>query len=410
MRRIVRRASLVMLICSLLVSPTSLLAEEVLRVDEDLIFIGPDDDAANEFLRANAPLAWPRVPPDTRPALVFAEGSPQKEVLCVAYLRDGTVRKEEITSAKYISVTQLDNALFLVETSGSPPGARCFALDLTKGMARLLATGNRLHLLRTVPERGKAMLMHYHSGFEEARLLVLDLKTLDVTLQHAFTEVSTGTRFQGIRLDMKVSPDFTRAACAARGSMTLHKTTCDLDVVDLTTGETRCFAEDVRVRLGSFSSIAFGRPPLEWISNEEIVYQHMPAEPNGPSELHQGTYILNRVNLTTHIVTTVLQDQLPLTIDGGSLWVNPLNGELTYNDTWILDPVEGTLTSKNHPYSIGNAIEQCVSPSHLHIAYTLRPKATHAEVTIYMRLNGRDEPLEVGRGPYLPTRPIGWIE
>ncbi len=410
MRRIVRRASLVMLICSLLASPTILRAEEVLRIDEDLIFIGPDDGAANEFLRANASLTCPRVTPDTCPALVFVEGQLGKEHLRLAYLHTGTVQKEEITSAKCITATQLDKALFLVETSEGPETARCFAVDFERGIAKILGKTSRFHCFRTVPDRGKAMLIHSHSGNGEMRLFELDLKTVDMTLQHVLTKTSLGARFGGIGLHMRISPDFGRAAYVARGSGMMHDTVHTLEVMDLTTTVSRCFAEGVRVRLGSFSSIGSGIPPLEWISNEESVYQHMPSEPNGPSELHQGTYILNRVNLTTHIVTMVLQDQLPLTIKGGSLWVNPLNGELIYNDTWILDPVEGALTSKNHPYSIGNAIEQCVSPSHLHIAYMLRPKATHAAVTIYMRLNGRDESLEVDRGPYWPTRPIGWIE
>jgi hypothetical protein len=137
------------------------------------------------------------------------------------------------------------------------------------------------------------------------------------------------------------------------------------------------------------------------------------------------------VNIKTKKVMELFRKELRLTLDGGSLQANPLNGQLIHNKKWVLNLRKKTFTAKDLPFAVvpgfhtkptkilhgqavlfsGSArcVSNCISPSGNNFAYSLRPKPRSLAEEVYAKVQGLPEPIKVAEGPSL-TRAIGWIE
>jgi hypothetical protein len=137
------------------------------------------------------------------------------------------------------------------------------------------------------------------------------------------------------------------------------------------------------------------------------------------------------VNIKTKKVMELFRKELRLTLDGGSLQANPLNGQLIYNNKWILDQRKKTFKPKDLPFAVvpgfhtkptkilhgqvvlfsGSArcVANSVSATGNNFAYSLRPKTRSLAEEVYAKVQGLPEPIKVAEGPSW-TRAIGWIE
>ncbi|UCG56163.1 MAG: right-handed parallel beta-helix repeat-containing protein [Phycisphaerales bacterium] len=387
----------------------------------------------------DAAVACPRVSKDMRPAFVFVEGPVRGGALFVADFDGHLVQREQVTSSKSLQVTQLDDAVFLVTaTEGSNEG-KVYVFDFTRGIGKLLTRSTRIHCLRSEPARGKAMLVESVPETSQVRLYELDLVSLKMALSHTLAY----EYFGGI-VETQISPDFSRLAYPNMKDFTPIGTEEDvplgqwtkyeLKAVDLSTLNIDTLDEDVDVQISPISSIGWGTPPLEWVNNDEVVYQHMiPCEPNEDCKPYlEAQYVFKKVNVGTKQVMRLFEGRLPLTLGGGFLKCNPLNGELVYDNKWVLDIEGGALTPKDLPFSVvrdysagqttvsfgeqvlysgeQRCIDTCISADHKNFAYLLRTRPDTSEVAIYVKVKGIGEPLKVGEGSYWPTRPVGWIE
>ncbi|HUS72779.1 MAG TPA: hypothetical protein VMY06_06895 [Sedimentisphaerales bacterium] len=380
-------------------------------------------------------LHCPKIRNSQRPALLFVEGSVDKQDLCVAYFDGQTAQNEKIVSAKHPLVTQLDNAVFLVCAKRSSTKGRVYAIDLRRGIANSLAESTRIHCLRSEPRMKKAMLVDANMGIGKVRLIELNLANLKVTLRHTLTKQLLGDGFDGIGPRMKLSPDFRHIVYASRKGDGIPELWSEyiLRVLDLSTMKIENLDTNVGVQISAFSSIGRGRPPFEWVNNNKVIYQDM--VPNEPNEISrppsQALNVFKIVDVETKKISELLRREFPLTLDGGSLIANPLNGQLIYNNKWILDQRKKTFKPKDLPFSIvtnrptkqmqvlsgrdvlysGSArcVDCCVSPSGKNFAYSLRPKSRSLAEELYAKIQGLPEPIKVAEGPSW-TRAIGWIE
>jgi hypothetical protein len=377
-------------------------------------------------------LRCPKIRNDQRPALLFIEGPADKANLYVAYFDGKTVHRKKIASAKYLQVTQLDNAIFLVTAQHSSTKGSVYAIDFGRGIVKLIARSTRIHCLRAEPQRKTAMLMDSNMGKGVIRLFELNLENFAVTSRHTIRTESlpglTGTLDQSLRL----SPNFKHIVYAFRAGQKVPEFSSGfkLRIVYLSTMEAEDLVSNVDVEISLYSSIGLGIPPFEWINDEEIVFNDMPLD-----ERHDTTNALSifkGVNIRTKVISECLRKKLPLTLDGGLLRTNPLNGKLICNKKYILDLEKKSLTPKNLPFSFMpslhakptkilygkdvlysgkvSCVDSCISASGKNFAYLLYRTTTLPNSLLCAKFKHKDKPVKVGEGTRWPTRPIAWIE
>jgi hypothetical protein len=403
---------------------------DTIQVHDDVIFIDGNEPNTPQLGDLSSPC--PQIAADMRPALLFIDGKPLDERLYVACFPGGAVQKEELARAKYLQVTQLDHATFLVGTSGGSTDRGVFVLDLDRGISKQLARSTRIHCLRSVPERGKAMLIHCDLSVGEVRYLELDLDTLRLTLSHTFKEADLGGKFIGVWPDTTLSPDFQQVAYMDAFGDSWPPCEYRLMLLNLSTMQERCVDDRVGVLFSPVSSSLDGTPPLDWINANEIVYQDMPVpDPNDPYSLFEALCVFKRADVATGSISEVLRETLRLGVGAGSLWLNPLNGELLYNGQWVLHLDEGKFTSAIDPFSFekerdsdctkvylgeqllqtadGMVASALISALHQDFAYVLWSAYTDPSDTVYVKLPAVAKPIEVAKGSR-PTTPVGWVE
>ncbi len=368
----------------------------------------------------------PKLSAAGRPALIYM--SLDNQLYCHLYaasFAEGIVQKQEIAWGGCETVTQLDDAVFLVDTPSVEASHVVTVFDLAKGRALPLEENADVRCLRSEPKRGKAMLMQLDTRAQENRLFELDLKTLQVTPRFTLTKAALGERFD--RIQAAISPDFTRIIEAEADAPDARGCTYTLRVVDLATMKARDFAKGVRLwmRYASYDQMA---PPLEWISDSEVVYQDMPLGPSVSAGTTECQHVLFRANVDTGATVEIYRGMLEPAQDIGMLWVNPLNGELIYRKKWIVDPAAGALTSKDYPFSVtsysqptrvkvqrgdvvlyegaGTIQDTSISSSHRNFTYTLLT----SDLIVYVVTASGDKPVEIGRGAFAGPKPVGWIE
>jgi hypothetical protein len=381
-------------------------------------------------------LHCPRIRNDQRPALLFIRGSQDERELCVANFEGEDLHKDIIMSSRYLQVNQLDNAIFLVTAQRSPTKGSVYAMDLGRGIVKLIAKSTRIRCLRAEPRMKKAMLVDANMGIGEVRLIELNLANLETTLRHTLKKELLVDRFNGIGPRMKLSPDFKHIVYASRKSDKVPERWSEyiLRVLDLSTMMIEGLDNDVGVQISVLSSRGSGSPPFEWINSNEVIYQDM--VPNKPNEISepalQALNIFKSVNIKTKKVMELFRKELRLTLDGGSLQANPLNGKLIYNREYILDLEKKSLTQKDLPFSImpslhtkptkilhgkdilysgkASCVYRCISASGKNFAYLLHRTTASPNSLLYAKFEHEDKPVKVGEGTYWPTRPIAWIE
>lgn len=417
-------------ILSLVASASRLAAyTETIQVHDDVIYIDANDPNAPQL--GDLSSRCPQAVTDLRPMLLFVDGKALDERLYVACFVGGAVKTQELARAKYLEVTQLDNAIFLVGTSGGSTDRGLFVMDFDRGIARQLACSTRIHCLRSVPERGKAMLVHCDLGINEVRYLELDLKTLRLTLSHTFKQAELGDKFAGVCPGTALSPDFRQVAYMAGESW--PSTDFQLMLMDLATLEERCIDEHVGIVFSPISSDLGGGPPLDWINAKEIVYRHILLEDiNNVTLLADARCVFKRVNVVTDANSVVLDQTLRLGVGAGSLRLNPLNGELIYCGQSIVHLDEPRLTPAIDPFSVVNEynpdhakvyLDQqllqtdagrtarwtLISARHQCFAWVLHSDHADPGDTVFVKTPTRAGPIEVAQGSS-PTTPAGWIE
>jgi len=316
-----------------------------------------------------------------------------------------------------------------VEASEGRFRDKVFAVDLGSGVMKLLSRSCRFKLLRTAPDRSKAMLISYTAGLTKIVLLELDLATLELGVRGRIAGELLGGRYYGPGLNMKPSPDLERIAYATRTRRTHpgrdRSVPFALRALDLSTMRITDLDKDVRSENSSWSSQGVARAPCEWIDNHRILYQHIPLGRGEKAGARSApVHILKIVDVRTGERSECLRSRLRLSMDGGSLRANPFNGEIIYRNEWLVHVDAAVLRPKDEPFpaatpsetkwrtAIDGASEaadwgyervsRCISASRKHVAHRGRG--------IRANMDGVQEPIQVCEGGDDAAWPVAWIE
>jgi hypothetical protein len=430
-------AATILTVIAFLVVPAGISAAftETIRVGDGIIYIDNDGNEPNAPA-VDVSMPCPQIMPEMRPALVFIESQMLEQHLYVTAFQGGAVRRQEIVAAKQIEATQLDHGIFLVTTSGELADRGTFVIDLDRGVGRQLGRSTRIDCLRSVPERGKAMLVYCALGLGEVRYLELDLVTLSLILSRTFKESELGDKFTGTYGGTSLSPDFGRVAYMVCHTSWGLQWSYDyrLMLMNLSTMQESCLDECVGIQVPPMSSTTEGWvPPLDWIDEQQIVYCHMPADANDRNwlSLVEPLYVFRRADAVAGQTVELRQARGDWRTVNGPLKLNRLNGELNYGSQWTLDPNDGTLTSSIVPYSIvqehqparakvslGEQILQAIngtiwsgliSARHKHLAWVVHVTDAEPGYTMYVKVDDIAGPIETAKGIYTTT-PCGWVE
>lgn len=384
-------------------------------------------------------LSCPSLAKKQRPALLFISGGIHHSDLKIALFGNGSngARTKHALSAKGMQISQLSNGVFLIATHDDACKGKVFAANFDKGKMRHLADSTVIHCLRSVPSKNMAVLLDVQPEKDEIAIRYLSFDTLQTTLRHRLSRQKYGKEYTGFRPSMKISPDLRYIAFVqSQSPLSVRRwSTYTLKILDLSDGRVDILVNNVGVLIGSFSSFASGMLPIEWLNDRELLYQDMDKPENTEIFDHDQeiTHKFKSVNVETRLVRERMTSQLPLSFDGGSLITDPLTGDLIFRDKWIIDLTGKSLQSSISPFAIrvspgqkntqilnGSQVlhsgsQRCVfklvSPSRANIAYSLRPWASNSlQTAVYAKTQAMREPVKLTTGPYLPVRPVGWIE
>jgi hypothetical protein len=374
-----------------------------------------------------------------RPVLVFVGGGITNSNLQIArFDKDGNeVRTTEILSGRSLEVVQLGNSVFLITVHEAPRKGRVYGVNFENGKIRHLANSTTVHCLRSLPRQRIALLLEVQPHENQIVLYELSLDTLDLVERHCLSRQEYQNDYYGIGIHMRMSADLKHIAYVAphSGGAPSRWTTHTLKLLDLSTGNVRDLVPSVGVQIGSFSSFGSGVPPIAWLDDRRILYQDMDVTKNEDVFGHDQKMLhrFKSVHIDTMEISECMSIEIPLSLDGGSLDIDPLTGNILFRDEWIIDLNKKSLRSAILPFVVqsfpalrrteirsGSIVlhegqARCVSkvsaPSGDHIAYSLRPWGDNSLFTeLYMKTKSMSQPLKVTEGSYLPVRPVGWIE
>jgi hypothetical protein len=209
-------------------------------------------------------------------------------------------------------------------------------------------------------------------------------------------------------------------------------------ILDLRTFKAEVLDSNVRVEIPGISSFSNGIPPFEWISNSQVLYQHMIAqdETGKDSALNpfrlDGPCVFKIADIRTGEISECFRKEFRMELNGGSLETDPLTGQLVFNRNYVLDYIQKQITDRILPFNVsadpsgrkteirsaasvlysGNAmcLGTRLSRSGSYFAFMLRPAGSSLADEVYAVFSGDLKPLKVAEGTFSPTHPICWIE
>jgi hypothetical protein len=364
--------------------------------------------------------------------------------LWIAYRQGGELHREFIIAGNRLEVTQLDNAIFLINNLQQSPGTKgsTYAMDLNSGKIRQISETSVIRCLRSEPSRKTAMLVDSNRIPGEDRLTEIDLTSLTTNELQVLSKSSLGDEYLKIRHpifrqlqeneDSKItnpfmiSPDFLHIAYVI-DKVEFEYREYELKSLNLRTLKTEVLDRDVKVHIPGISSDLNAFPPFEWINNNQVLYQHMVD-----AGWIDALCAFKIVDIRTKEISERFRKQLRMELGGGQLATDPLTGRLILNRKYVLDYSRNQLTDRILPFTAVTDLRQekteiksvngtlysgsamclgtCMSASGSSFAYALTPSYGASSAEVYAVFGGDLKPLKVAEGYSSVTRPIGWIQ
>jgi hypothetical protein len=315
-------------------------------------------------------------------------------------------------------------------------------LDLNSGTIKRISETPGVRCLRSEPSRKTAMLIDSIRIPGEDRLAELGLTSLATAERQVLSKALLGDEYSNIThprprtlLDNEyfrithpfmISPDFLHIAYISNKGE-FEAGDFELKSLDLQTLKTEVLDRNVNVQIPGISSFSHGFPPFEWISNSQVLYQHMVSQ-DGVNAL----CAFKTVDIRTKEISERFRKQVRMELNGGYLETDPLTGHLILNRKYVLDYTQNQIIDRILPFTVGSdplqkgteiksadgvlysgsamCIGTWMSASGTSFAYVLTPSYGAPSAEVYA-LFGRDiKPLRVAEGYSSFTHPIGWIQ
>jgi len=378
------------------------------------------------------------IAPEDYPALLFVQSGSR---LMIATFEDDEPKIQTVIFAQSVKTTQLADTVFLLMADHYPKDRTQwpqthFLIDLTTGRSVLLSENRspnklvNLYCLHSNPDEHEAVILRYGQGTEQASLLHVDLKTLQVTQQRKLPMSNEMEAFRGPHT--RISPDFRRLAAITRpDSRVSGPYHFSLRVLDLETFQVTELDNKVIEQISALTSIGGTKPPLAWVNPTEILYQHMPIEEDRvPGIQTEASYTLRCVNIETGQTTEWFQKRLPLGMVSDRIQHDWLTGELRYRD-FVVDIHKRNVRRYQPCYSIksdskgtelwfqGRRLHRAEghygrlvarpSRSQEHMAFLARSDSPPSRPILYALTKNMKDPVEVA-GASVHTTCVRWIE
>lgn len=399
-------------------------------------------------------LPFEPIPKEQYPALVFIEEylkAPvsERSSLMVATFDGETPNVQKIMAAQSLETTQLGDAVFLVNAWQHPRDQELwsqsyFLINLSTGSSVLLLKSKLSNImscselepvmcLLSIPDHNEAVLFRNVPSTDESTLIHVNLNTLETVDLFTLPRNNETQGFHDPCLPciLRISPDFKLLAAMLYRERLESQQIYSLRVLDLETMQVVELDDQVVVEVHPISS-ALPIPPFEWISGQEILYQHMIPEDVNEGGLFSthAQYVLKHVNIETKEITELIRNRLPLTIHGGYIDLNWFTGILSiYADP---DNVVSTAPVNQPTYSIKegpNIIKiyyqdqlirqhkgdywhtgSCISHSREHFAYYIRYDDIGISTVLYAKTRDMKKPVQIAKRSYGYSELVAWIE
>ncbi len=383
---------------------------------------------------AGEALTCPKLDKNRFPALIYTDG----HTLHVAHFGGGRVHQDEVVFPSDVYLDTLRDGVFLAREQNDRHATSVHIVDLHAGIVKPLTEGGKQshnRILRISPERNKAVLLHGVRNVPELIFIELNLTTYETKTVYRIDRDSLGDEYDRIRGPLSLSPDFTHLAYATRHEPAdaMGPSTYTLKILNLETKKIRELDPSVHATLSPLSSAPYGYPAFIWIDNREILYQDMPVNPTRFDSLASDSdFALKTVDIQTGTIVTRDVQKGRLTVSGGQFAHSIDYNRLVFKPQRIVNAKSEIVPSTVPRYRVeqkrgartltvldGDTIlyqgeRSCsrrrVSPSGKHFAYLLgsdRSEGMPSE--IYVKLEGRAEPLKVGKVRLYPLT-MEWIE
>ncbi|MHC4406281.1 MAG: hypothetical protein ACYTG0_42145 [Planctomycetota bacterium] len=384
------------------------------------------------------------------PGLVFvqedttADPSDRSSLMIATFDGDKPTVQKVMTS-QYVKAVQLTDSVFLLEADQYPKDhlqwmQSHFLVNFQTGSHVLLSRSKSrdklVHLwcLRSVPDKNEAVILRYGQGTDKSTLIHVDLKTLETTPRYALPRTNAARGFHGPH--MKISPDLRLLAAMIGREQQVPRTASrsssfSLRVLDLETSKATELDDKVTVEISPVSSFAGGTPPFEWISAQDILYQHMiPEDVDEGRFRHEAQYVLKCANVKSTTTSEWQRKRLSLTLDGGNMCRDWLTAELRYHD-FTVDTRSRSLLRYHPCHSVKLSpegkeiwfrgkllhdhkgrhayVRRCASRSQEHFAFFVRSDDNTDTPTVYAKTKNMRQLVKVAEVPFYTTL-VSWIE
>jgi len=387
------------------------------------------------------------------PALVFVQEDrmapvSERSSLIVATFDGDTPNVQKIMAAESIYATQLGDAVFLVNAwqqrwDQAPLSRSYFLINFNTGSSVLLLKSEMpkrlscselepLMCLLSIPDQNEAVLFQNLPSTDDNKLIDVDLNTLETVDLYTLprNDQTQGFHDPCLPCILRISPDFKKLASMQYREWLELQQIYSLRVLDLETMQVAELDDQVVIALHPASSM-LPAPSFEWISAQDIIYQHMIPEDVNEGWLFSthAEYVLKNVNIETGQITELVRNRLPLTLFGGYIDYNWFTGNWSiYADVnnVISSPVNNQLTYsiKEKPNSVDiyyqdqlicrhkgdyRYIDSCLSHSQEHFAYYMFYEINQISTILYAITGDMEKPVQVAQisdGSSL----VAWIE
>ena len=287
---------------------------------------------------AAAPDTCPTLESSQRPALLYSENEYGIGLnhLILAYQQDGAWQREEIAADVYLAVHPLEGDKLLLSIGPSARDCSHHAMDLAAGKVTQLTarTGacpfrfERKHERFRLNTAGDAAFMAIDSGAHiTLEFLRLDCRTMAVESRALPKDLFPRPFDNGTRL--RIAPGgkhiaFLKLTTPPKdSSMTFRYILRVLRIEDLSITD---LDNEVLVQLAPETRTPFGWAAFAWLDDETILYQHNEAM----SDQTEAKAIFKTVDLGSKTISPVIEKTLPLTHDGGALYLESGKNEIIF--------------------------------------------------------------------------------
>lgn len=370
----------------------------------------------------------PKITEDQYPALVYMENFEDRQQLNLAYWDIDHFEVEELLFSSNVTVLDLGQQKFFVNTGRYGHPYHSFVLDFSKGKYTRIDYENEMRVLYTEP--GQYVMMHYKVPREnDFSIYKFDFNTLKLTQPVHWTDEDKPDFFHGLTAQFQVSPDhqFIAALHLAEDKIRDYSKPPPehtISVTDLETHKTRFIDTKISIELLPISSVGRGSPPFTWFSNHEIAFFDTdisyPREP-GLLSSTVGTSTLKIADISAPEITVAEHGEyeLPLTMRGGTLHMK--EDKLFYNYNLEIDWEAKKIIKRTFidVVDLNNETENSIikwegntiyyfrqdpkytstSPSQTYRAYAIRSSQYEDDKThhIYIQKQGVEDPFQIDK-------------